>query len=169
MLLRFCSTWGSDSPRPAIVVVHPAWDTRRKIDGRNIDLVTVDERIAIRDERGSRNILGGDDRMEPAEGTAPLREHALRVGGLLSIRPTRRFRERSPGSLLLGFTKPDSVCLGEVRHESAPRTRNAHAACAAEVRGHHQQIILDCILQQRTPNARSFEHIDGSCGRQFGI
>ena len=62
-----------------------------------------------------------------------------------------------------------AVCLGEVRHESAPRTPNAHAASAAEVRGHDQQIIVDCILQQRTPNARSFEHVDASVGRQFGI
>src|SRR5215470_17356146 len=59
------------------------------------------------------------------------------------------------------FTKPDSVFLGQVRHESAPRTHNAHAAGAAEVRGDNQQIIFDCILQQRTSNARSFEHIDG--------
>src|SRR5262245_41004969 len=67
------------------------------------------------------------------------------------------------------FTKRDSQYLGEVRHESTPRTRNAYAACAAEVRGHNQQIIFDCILQQRTSNARSFEHIDGSVGRQLGI
>jgi len=57
----------------------------------------------------------------------------------------------------------------EVRHESEPRTRNAHAAGAAKVCWHNQQIICDCILQQGTPNGCSFEHIDGTLARQFGI
>ena len=125
------------------------------IDHIGIDLHKWESQICLLAEKGEvieRRIRTGPQRfVRHVQARLTIRDALVRT----------RTRYISP--------KPDSVFLGEVRHESTPRALNAHAAWAAEVRGHNQEIMFDGILQQGTPNARSFEHIDGSVGRQIRI
>ena len=75
-------------------------------------------------------------RARPVGSAAPARGRR-RPARAARGRPRPHVGGRAPprGARPLGRS---AVCLGEVRHESAPRTPNAHAAWTAEVRGHDQ-------------------------------